>query len=120
CDLRGGDWFRFFQRSIVNFFIAAAKKIVSLLQEHRFYAITMGYWLTNVIDKERSTQEIFRVLKPGLYNKSKQPVTGFIQDWMIDNVVVPAATGYGLAEEFSHAKFYEIAGGLMGKLVATR
>ncbi|KAL2903293.1 2-phytyl-1 4-beta-naphthoquinone methyltransferase chloroplastic [Bienertia sinuspersici] len=116
-----------------------------------FDAITMGYGLRNVIDKERAMQEIFRVLKPGCkasmldFNKSKQPITGFIQEWMIDNVVVPAATGYGLAEEykylkssiqqfltgeeleqlahwvgFSDAKFYEIAGGLMGNLVVTR
>ncbi|KAL2926191.1 2-phytyl-1 4-beta-naphthoquinone methyltransferase chloroplastic [Bienertia sinuspersici] len=116
-----------------------------------FDAITMGYGLRNVIDKERAMQEIFRVLKPGCkasmldFNKSKQPITGFIQEWMIDNVVVPAATGYGLVEEykylkssiqqfltgeeleqlahsvgFSDAKFYEIAGGLMGNLVVTR
>ncbi|XP_057541809.1 2-phytyl-1,4-beta-naphthoquinone methyltransferase, chloroplastic isoform X2 [Amaranthus tricolor] len=115
-----------------------------------FDAITMGYGLRNVTDKERAVQEIFRVLKPGCkvsildFNKSNQPVTGLIQEWMIDNVVVPAATVYGLADEykylkssiqefltgkeleqlalaigFSDAKFYEIAGGLMGNLVAT-
>ncbi|KAL2942558.1 2-phytyl-1 4-beta-naphthoquinone methyltransferase chloroplastic, partial [Bienertia sinuspersici] len=38
------------------------------------------------------------------FNKSKQPVTGFIQDWMIDNVVVPAFIGYGLAEEYKYLK----------------
>ena len=31
-----------------------------------FDAITMGYGLRNVVDKERAVQEMFRVLKPGL------------------------------------------------------
>ncbi|RWR73889.1 2-phytyl-1,4-beta-naphthoquinone methyltransferase, chloroplastic-like protein [Cinnamomum micranthum f. kanehirae] len=66
-------------------------------------------------------------------------------EWLIDNVVVPVASSYGLAKEyaylkssinnfstgkeleklakevgFSKAKHYEIGGGLMGNLVATR
>ncbi|GMY26270.1 2-phytyl-1,4-beta-naphthoquinone methyltransferase, chloroplastic [Fagus crenata] len=116
-----------------------------------FDAITMGYGLRNVVDKERAMQEMFRVLKPGSrasvldFNKSTQPFTDLIQEWMIDNVVVPVATGYGLAKEyeylkssikefltgkelerlalqvgFSNASHYEISGGLMGNLVATR
>lgn len=116
-----------------------------------FDAITMGYGLRNVVDKERAMQEMFRVLKPGSrvsildFNKSTQPFTNIIQEWMIDNVVVPVATGYGLAKEyeylkssikefltgkelerlalqvgFSNARHYEISGGLMGNLVATR
>lgn len=116
-----------------------------------FDALTMGYGLRNVINRERAMEEIFRVLRPGCkasildFNKSMQPVTTLLQEWMIDNVVVPAATRYGVAEEykylkrsiqeyltgkeleqlallagFSDAKFYEIAGGLMGNLVATR
>ncbi|XP_050278283.1 2-phytyl-1,4-beta-naphthoquinone methyltransferase, chloroplastic-like [Quercus robur] len=117
-----------------------------------FDAITMGYGLRNVVDKERAMQEMFRVLKPGSrvsvldFNKSTQPFTNLIQIvWMIDNVVVPVATGYGLAKEyeylnssikefltgkelerlalqvgFSNARHYEISGGLMGNLVATR
>ncbi|RVW43412.1 2-phytyl-1,4-beta-naphthoquinone methyltransferase, chloroplastic [Vitis vinifera] len=69
----------------------------------------------------------------------------FFKEWMIDNVVVPVATGYGLADEyaylkssvqefltgkeleklalemgFSNAKHYEIGGGIMGNLVAKR
>lgn len=111
----------------------------------------MGYGLRNVVDKERAMQEMFRVLKPGSrvsildFNKSTQPFTNLIQEWMIDNVVVPVATGYGLAKEyeylkssikefltgkelerlalqvgFSNARHYEISGGLMGNLVATR
>ncbi|XP_031277052.1 2-phytyl-1,4-beta-naphthoquinone methyltransferase, chloroplastic-like [Pistacia vera] len=116
-----------------------------------FDAITMGYGLRNVVDKHKAFEEMFRVLKPGStvsvldFNKSTQPFTATIQEWMIDNVVVPVATGYGLAKEyeylkssikefltgkeleelalevgFSRAKHYEISGGLMGNLVATR
>ncbi|XP_050281780.1 2-phytyl-1,4-beta-naphthoquinone methyltransferase, chloroplastic-like isoform X2 [Quercus robur] len=50
-----------------------------------FDAITMGYGLRNVVDKERSMQEMFRVLKPGSrvsvldFNKSTQPFTNLIQ-----------------------------------------
>ncbi|KAA3465797.1 2-phytyl-1,4-beta-naphthoquinone methyltransferase, chloroplastic-like [Gossypium australe] len=116
-----------------------------------FDAITMGYGLRNVIDKRRAMQEMFRVLKPGSrvsildFNKSMQPFTALFQEWMIDNVVVPTATVYGLAKEyqylktsidefltgkeleklaldagFSYARHYEISGGLMGDLVAAR
>ncbi|KAL9246481.1 hypothetical protein vseg_020011 [Gypsophila vaccaria] len=118
--------------------------------EASFDAITMGYGLRNVLDRERALKEIFRVLKPGCkasildFNRSTHPVTGLIQDWALDNVVVPVATGFGVADEykylkssiqgfltgkeqeqlaltagFSDAKFYEIAFGQMGNLVAT-
>lgn len=79
------------------------------------------------------------------FNKStNQTVTSF-QTWMIDTLVVPSAGMYGLREEymylkrsidefltgkeledlakevgFSSARHYEIAGGLMGNLVATK
>lgn len=116
-----------------------------------FNAITLGYGLRNVVDRERAVEEMLRVLRPGCkasildFNKSMQPITTLFQEWIIDNVVVPAAAQYGLAEEykylkssiqeyltgkeleqlallagFSDAKFYEIAGGLMGNLVARR
>uniref|UniRef100_A0A1J3CHU4 2-phytyl-1,4-beta-naphthoquinone methyltransferase, chloroplastic n=1 Tax=Noccaea caerulescens TaxID=107243 RepID=A0A1J3CHU4_NOCCA len=116
-----------------------------------FDAITMGYGLRNVVDRDRVMREMYRVLKPGSrvsildFNKSNQAVTTFMQDWMIDNVVVPVATGYGLAKEFEYLKYsinayltgeeleslaleagfssarhYEISGGLMGNLVAVR
>lgn len=119
--------------------------------EGYFDAITVGYGLRNVVDKHRAMQEMFRVLKPGSrvsvldFNKSTQPFPASIQEWMIDNVVVPMATGYGLAKEyeylkssirefltgkeleklalqvgFSSARHYEIGGGLMGNLVAKR
>ncbi|XP_021692524.2 2-phytyl-1,4-beta-naphthoquinone methyltransferase, chloroplastic isoform X2 [Hevea brasiliensis] len=116
-----------------------------------FDAITMGYGLRNVIDKLKAMQEMCRILKPGAkasvldFNKSTQPFVASFQEWMIDNVVVPVASAYGLAKEyeylkssirefltgkeleelaleagFSTAKHYEISGGLMGNLVATR
>ncbi|KAF3431231.1 hypothetical protein FNV43_RR25961 [Rhamnella rubrinervis] len=117
----------------------------------QFDAITMGYGLRNVVDKRKAMHELFRVLKAGCkvcildFNKSTIPVIALFQEWMIDNVVVPAASSYGLAEEykylkssinefltgkelekltmevgFSNARHYEIGGGLMGNLVATR
>ncbi|GJN02395.1 hypothetical protein PR202_ga19741 [Eleusine coracana subsp. coracana] len=116
-----------------------------------FDAVTVGYGLRNVVDKPKAMQEIFRVLKPGStasildFNKSSSLFTTSLQSWMIDNVVVPLASGYGLAEEykylkssisqyltgeeleklaieagFSQAKHYELGGGLMGNLVVTR
>lgn len=116
-----------------------------------FDAITMGYGLRNVHDRRQAMSEIFRVLKPGSevsildFNKSTQPFITLFQEWMIDNVVTPVATSYGLAKEyeylkksirdfltgeeleklafeagFSNAKHYEIGGGLMGNLVARR
>ncbi|XP_022725807.1 2-phytyl-1,4-beta-naphthoquinone methyltransferase, chloroplastic-like isoform X1 [Durio zibethinus] len=75
-----------------------------------FDAITMGYGLRNVVDKRRAMQEMFRVLKPGSrvsildFNKSTQPFTALFQEWMIDNVVVPTATVYGLAKEYKYLK----------------
>ncbi|KAL6011481.1 hypothetical protein ACLOJK_001929 [Asimina triloba] len=91
--------------------------------ECSFDAITIGYGLRNVVDKPAAMKE----------------------EWIIDNVVVPAASNYGLEKEyaylkssienfltgdeleklakdvgFSKARHYEIGGGLMGTLVATR
>ncbi|XP_058776388.1 2-phytyl-1,4-beta-naphthoquinone methyltransferase, chloroplastic isoform X1 [Vicia villosa] len=114
-----------------------------------FDAITMGYGLRNVVDKRKAMQEILRVLKPGStvsildFNKSNELLTSSITEWMIDNVVVPVASVYGLSEDykylkssirefltgkeleklalevgFSTARHYEIGGGLMGCLVA--
>ncbi|XP_042501791.1 2-phytyl-1,4-beta-naphthoquinone methyltransferase, chloroplastic-like isoform X1 [Macadamia integrifolia] len=116
-----------------------------------FDAITVGYGLRNLVDRNKAMKGMFRVLKPGArvsildFNKSSQQFTSTVQEWMIDNVVIPMASRYGLAEEytylkssirefltgkeleklaleagFSDAKHYEIGGGLMGNLVATR
>ncbi|KAJ8494184.1 hypothetical protein OPV22_015905 [Ensete ventricosum] len=116
-----------------------------------FDAITIGYGLRNLIDRHKAMREIFRVLKPGSkvsildFNKSTSSLVNMLQEWIIDNVVVPTATEYGLSQEykylktsiaefltgkeleklakevgFSKAKHYEIGGGFMGNLVATR
>ncbi|CAI9300089.1 unnamed protein product [Lactuca saligna] len=116
-----------------------------------FDAITIGYGLRNVVDKYKAMKEVYRVLKPGSkasildFNKTTDEFRTSIQGWMIDNIVVPVAAGYGLTQEyrylkssiqefltgeelehlalesgFSSAKHYEISGGLMGNLVATR
>ncbi|KAK4488820.1 hypothetical protein RD792_004610 [Penstemon davidsonii] len=116
-----------------------------------FDAATIGYGLRNVLNRKKALEEMHRVLKPGSklsildFNKSSQPITSSIQDLMIDNVVVPVASGYGLASEyqylknsikeyltgkeleklaleagFSEAEHYEMFAGLMGNLVAKR
>ncbi|XP_076892514.1 2-phytyl-1,4-beta-naphthoquinone methyltransferase, chloroplastic-like [Bidens hawaiensis] len=79
------------------------------------------------------------------FNKTTDEFRTTIQGWMIDNIVVPVAASYGLSEEyrylktsiqefytgeelehlalkagFSSAKHFEVGGGLMGNLVATR
>ncbi|XP_043706306.1 2-phytyl-1,4-beta-naphthoquinone methyltransferase, chloroplastic-like isoform X2 [Telopea speciosissima] len=140
-----------------------------------FDAITVGYGLRNLVDRNKAMKGMLRVLKPGHFilslsqthnahtrislllffpgarvsildfNKSSQLFTSTVLEWMIDNVVIPVASSYGLAEEytylkssirefltgreletlaleagFSDAKHYEIGGGLMGNLVAMR
>ncbi|OIT01919.1 2-phytyl-1,4-beta-naphthoquinone methyltransferase, chloroplastic [Nicotiana attenuata] len=116
-----------------------------------FDAVTIGYGLRNVIDRHKAMTEICRVLKPGStvsvldFNKSINPLSTTIQELMIDNIVVPVASGYGLEDEykylkssiknfltgnelemlalevgFSTAKHFEIGFGLMGNLVAIR
>ncbi|XP_057950098.1 2-phytyl-1,4-beta-naphthoquinone methyltransferase, chloroplastic isoform X2 [Malania oleifera] len=75
-----------------------------------FDAITIGYGLRNVVHKRKAMQEVLRVLKPGAkvsildFNKSSQSLTASIQEWMIDNVVVPVATIYSLAKEYEYLK----------------
>eukprot|EP00262_Sarcandra_glabra_P021086 TRINITY_DN8701_c0_g1_i1.p1 TRINITY_DN8701_c0_g1~~TRINITY_DN8701_c0_g1_i1.p1 ORF type:complete len:267 (-),score=33.35 TRINITY_DN8701_c0_g1_i1:222-962(-) len=75
-----------------------------------FDAITVGYGLRNLEDKHKAVKEMFRVLKPGSrisildFNKSSSTLTSMIQGWMIDNVVVPVASGYNLAEEYAYLK----------------
>nr|DAD34529.1 TPA_asm: hypothetical protein HUJ06_005169 [Nelumbo nucifera] len=55
-------------------------------------------------------KEMFRVLKPGSrvsildFNKSTEQFTTTIQEWMIDNVVVPVASNYNLAKEYTYLK----------------
>ncbi|XP_049398791.1 2-phytyl-1,4-beta-naphthoquinone methyltransferase, chloroplastic isoform X1 [Solanum stenotomum] len=116
-----------------------------------FDAVTIGYGLRNVVDRHRAMAEICRVLKPGStlsvldFNKSINPLSTAVQELMIDNIVVPVASGYGLENEykylkssirdfltgneleklalevgFSTAKHFEIGFGFMGNLVAIR
>ncbi|XP_006353122.1 2-phytyl-1,4-beta-naphthoquinone methyltransferase, chloroplastic [Solanum tuberosum] len=116
-----------------------------------FDAVTIGYGLRNVVDRHRAMSEICRVLKPGStlsvldFNKSINPLSTTVQELMIENIVVPVASGYGLENEykylkssirdfltgneleklalevgFSTAKHFEIGFGFMGNLVAIR
>ncbi|KZV52679.1 2-phytyl-1,4-beta-naphthoquinone methyltransferase, chloroplastic [Dorcoceras hygrometricum] len=116
-----------------------------------FDAATIGYGLRNIVDRGKCLMEMSRVLKPGSkvsvldFNKNTHPLTTSIQEWLVDNVVVPVASGYDLATEyqylknsireyltgdeleklalesgFSAAEHFEISFGLMGNLVATR
>ncbi|KAL2630798.1 hypothetical protein R1flu_015484 [Riccia fluitans] len=116
-----------------------------------FDAITMGYGLRNVANIHQALAEIYRVLRPGKaaslldFNRSPDFLTSQVQGFMLDNVVVPVATYFGVEEEyaylktsiacfplgaeqeqlaadkgFSKALHYELAGGLMGVLVVTK
>ncbi|KAI5069662.1 hypothetical protein GOP47_0015963 [Adiantum capillus-veneris] len=116
-----------------------------------FDAVTVGYGLRNVADIPKALHEIYRVLKLGSsasvldFNRPSSLFVSQLQDWMLDNVVVPAATQFGMREEyaylknsiaqfptgpeqemlaieagFSHAVHYELASGLMGALVLRR
>ncbi|KAH9773157.1 2-phytyl-1,4-beta-naphthoquinone methyltransferase [Citrus sinensis] len=88
-----------------------------------FDAITMGYGLRNVVDKRKALEESFRVLKPGSrisvldFNKSTQPFTTAIQ---CSSDAGKDLEKLALEIGFSRAKHYELSGGLMGNLVATR
>jgi demethylphylloquinol methyltransferase len=116
-----------------------------------FDTATMGYGLRNVKDIPRSLQEIYRVLKPGAkaaildFHRPKNEQLRFVQQWYLDNCVVPIATNLGLKEEYAYispsldrfpigkeqidlaleagfmnATHYPIANGMMGVLVVIR
>lgn len=75
-----------------------------------FDAVTMGYGLRNVADASAALQEVRRVLKPGCkaaildFNNSENPLVRTAQSLALDNVVVPAASQYGLREEYAYLK----------------
>ncbi|KAL3146980.1 hypothetical protein ABBQ38_014948 [Trebouxia sp. C0009 RCD-2024] len=119
--------------------------------DNSFHAATMGYGLRNVPDPLQALKELYRVLKPGStvavldFNNSEDPFVDQFQEFSLQNIVVPAARLYGLAEEyeylrpsikrfatgkqqeelarmagFAKATHYEIGFGLMGTLVASK
>lgn len=75
-----------------------------------FDAVTMGYGLRNVADVPQALQEIRRVLKPGAwaavldFNHSENSVADAVQEFMLEQVVVPAATERGLADEYAYIR----------------
>lgn len=120
-------------------------------EDGTFDAVTMAYGLRNVASVPLALQQIWNVLKPGSrasvldFNRSEnESILGF-QGWMLDNLVVPVASQFGMQDEyaylktsiarfptgreqeeiamevgFSNAVHYELAGGLMGVLVLTK
>ncbi|KAG0504766.1 hypothetical protein M758_N020700 [Ceratodon purpureus] len=120
-------------------------------EDGSFDAVTMAYGLRNVASVPLALKEIHAVLKPGAkasildFNRSEnEDVVGF-QGWMLDNLVVPVASQFGMQEEYAYLKtsiarfptgpqqeelaisagfstavHYELAGGLMGVLVLTK
>jgi demethylphylloquinol methyltransferase len=119
--------------------------------DNYFDAATMGYGLRNVKDIPRSLQEIHRVLKPGAkaaildFHRPSNEQLRSVQQWYLDNFVVPIATNLGLKEEYAyispslerfpigqeqinlalevgflHATHYPIANDMMGVLVVIR
>lgn len=116
-----------------------------------FDAATMGYGLRNVPDVLQALKELHRVLKPGAkvavldFNNTDDQFVDWFQGFSLENIVVPAARLYGLAEEYEYlrpsikrfatgkqqedfarqagfvrATHYEIGFGLMGTLVAAK
>ena len=75
-----------------------------------FDAATMGYGLRNVKDIPLALRELHRVLRPGCFaaildfNNASSPVVSGLQGFMLDNVVVPAASKYGLQDEYAYLR----------------
>ncbi|KAK3237463.1 hypothetical protein CYMTET_52463 [Cymbomonas tetramitiformis] len=119
-------------------------------EDDSFDAVTLGYGLRNVKDVPTTLRELCRVLKPGCtaavldFNRPEDANIGAVQDFFLDNLVVPLARANGVAEEYEYLKpsiarfptgpeqeelaleagftegvHYELTGGLMGCLVAT-
>jgi demethylphylloquinol methyltransferase len=118
--------------------------------DQTFDAITMGYGLRNVTDISGCLREMRRVLKPKAkaaildFHQPVHPVSRLLQQWYLDQIVVPTAAQLDLAAEYAYlgpsvARFpqgpeqvelsyeagfrqavhYPILGGMMGVLVVT-
>ena len=119
--------------------------------DNYFDTATMGYGLRNVKDIPGSLKEIHRVLKPGakaaiiVFHRPDNQQYRAVQQWYLDNLVVPIATNLGLKDEYAYispsldrfptgkeqielaieagfmnATHYPIANGMMGVLVVIR
>ena len=116
-----------------------------------FDAATMGYGLRNLTDIPQGLRELHRVLKSGAtvtILDMHRPASDWLrslQDWYLDTLVVPAASEFGLTDEYAYiapsldrfptgeaqvtlaraagfdrAVHYTLMGGMMGVLVATK
>lgn len=119
--------------------------------DQSFDAATMGYGLRNLTDIPQGLRELHRVLKSDAtvaildMHRPASVWMRSVQDWYLETLVVPAATEFGLTDEYAYiapsldrfptghqqvqlaqaagfdrAVHYTLVGGMMGVLVATK